>query len=247
MTASIGEADLGVGEDCAIGHDPDVAHDGQVEAGAEGVTVDSGDERLGEADDGPMEPARRLVHALEGACVVGTQLIAVEAGAEAAANASDYGDGDGVVGGDVLEHGADAVEGLDVEGVATLEPVERQLGDVQRLRSLLTGVSVEAGTVLVREGEIGHDFLIIESGTAMVERDGLVVAEIGPGDFQGEISLLDGGVRTATVTATSPMTLLVATHGEFNSLLDRAPMVARQMLPALVARLRALADSPHTD
>ena len=104
MTASIGEADLGVGEDCAIGHDPDVAHDGQVEAGAEGETVDSGDERLGEADDGPMEPARRLVHALEGACVVGTQLIAVEAGAEAAANASDYGDGDSVVGGDALEH-----------------------------------------------------------------------------------------------------------------------------------------------
>ena len=116
----------------------------------------------------------------------------------------------------------------------------------QKVRNMLTGLNVEAGHVLVREGTYGHEFFIVESGTAKVERDGVLLAEIGPGDFQGEISLLDGGLRTATVTSTSPMALLVASHREFTSLLDRAPTIARQMLPALVTRLRGLSDDHHS-
>lgn len=72
------------------------------------------------------------------------------------------------------------------------------------------------------------------------------VADVGPGDFQGEISLLDGGPRTATVTATSPMVIMVATQLEFFALLDRVPTIARQMLPALAHRVRAANDAALT-
>jgi CRP/FNR family transcriptional regulator, cyclic AMP receptor protein len=128
-------------------------------------------------------------------------------------------------------------------------PIFAGLGPKERseIRSMMSGANIEAGQVLVQQGTYGHEFFVIQSGTAKVERDGELVAEIGPGDFQGEISLLDGGLRTATVTATSPMALLVASHQEFTSLLDKAPIIARQMLPGLVARLRSLADHPHTD
>jgi len=128
-------------------------------------------------------------------------------------------------------------------------PIFAGLGPKERdeVRSLMTGVDVESGYVLAREGSYGSEFFVIESGTAKVERDGVLLAEIGPGDFQGEMSLLDNGVRTATVTATSPMSLLVATVNEFNSLLDRAPIIARQMLPAVVARLRVLPGAHHGD
>jgi CRP-like cAMP-binding protein len=127
-------------------------------------------------------------------------------------------------------------------------PIFAGLGnkELEDVRNLLTELSVDAGTVLVKQGSYVTEFFIVETGTAKVERDGKLLAEVGPGDFQGEISLLDGGPRTATVTATSPMTILVANHAEFTSLLDRAPTIARQMLPALVARLRAIAgDRPH--
>ena len=128
-------------------------------------------------------------------------------------------------------------------------PIFSGLGEkeLEAVRSLLTELSVDAGAVLVKQGSYGSEFFVIESGTAKVERDGVLLAEIGPGDFQGEMSLLDNGVRTATVTATSPMSLLVATVNEFNSLLDRAPIIARQMLPAVVARLRVLPGAHHGD
>lgn len=126
-------------------------------------------------------------------------------------------------------------------------PIFSGLGSKERqeVLNLFTELSVEEGRVIIRQGKPGREFFIVESGTATVERDGAIVAQIGPGDYQGELSLLHGGIRTATVTATSPMTLLVASSPEFNSLLDRVPMVARQMLPELVERL--IPHVGHTD
>ena len=108
----------------------------------------------------------------------------------------------------------------------------------------MTSVQVEAGTTLTREGQVGHEMLVIVSGTALVSRGGQQVATVGAGDFQGEISILDGGPRTATVTATTDMEILVATAQEFNALLDASPMVARRILPALARRIRALSLAP---
>jgi CRP-like cAMP-binding protein len=126
-------------------------------------------------------------------------------------------------------------------------PIFAGLGDkeLHAVRRLMTRIDIEPGFVLARQGAYGNEFFVVLSGTAKVERDGEVLAEVGPGDFQGEMSLLDGGTRTASVIATTPMTILVANHAEFNSLLESTPMVARQMLPAIVARLRALAGDAH--
>jgi len=128
------------------------------------------------------------------------------------------------------------------DGLAEV-PLFSCLGPKEMLtvRGLLTQADVKSGHVLAREGTHGTEFFIIVNGTASVDRGGVHVADVGPGDFQGEISLLDGGPRTATVTATSPMRVMVATTHEFRTMLDNTPAVARQMLPALAHRVRALA------
>jgi CRP/FNR family transcriptional regulator, cyclic AMP receptor protein len=127
-------------------------------------------------------------------------------------------------------------------------PLFSRLGndELDAVRGLFTELSVDKGRVLARQGSLGHEFIIIIDGTASVDRDGTHVADVGPGDFQGEISLLDGGLRTATVTATSPMTILVASVNEFDTLLDNVPTIARQMLPALAHRVRMLSDDAIT-
>jgi CRP/FNR family transcriptional regulator, cyclic AMP receptor protein len=135
----------------------------------------------------------------------------------------------------------------DVDHLAHV-PIFAGLSDKERhmIRGLLTEVTVEPGKVLARQGSIGHEFFIIVSGSASVDRDGEHLADVGPGDFQGEISLLDAGPRTATVTASTPLTMLVASHQEFNALLDRTPEIARQMLPAIAHRVRSLSHDSHT-
>jgi CRP-like cAMP-binding protein len=108
----------------------------------------------------------------------------------------------------------------------------RELSAVARQADEL---DVRAGKVLAREGEIGQEFFVIESGTAAVTHDGQQVAALGPGDFFGEIALLDEHARrTATVTATSPMTLVVLTRASFRAL-DREH-------PELHARVAAAID-----
>lgn len=92
--------------------------------------------------------------------------------------------------------------------------------------------------VRFEEGEQASEFLVIVSGTASVDRNGLHVADVGPGDFHGEISLLDAGRRAATVTATSPTYIMVATQREFIAMLETYPTIAREVLPTLAARAR---------
>ena len=79
-------------------------------------------------------------------------------------------------------------------------------------------VDVPAGEVLAREGDIGHEFFVIEEGTAEVTRNGDVLDRLGPGDFFGEMALVEEDRRTATVTATSPMTLIVLTGAKFRAI-----------------------------
>lgn len=111
---------------------------------------------------------------------------------------------------------------------------------LERIASLCTEVSVTAGQVLCREGGSGHEFFVLEEGAAEVTVGGRRVAEFGPGDFFGELALLDGsGARTATVTALTDGRVLVLTSAEFSGLLDSEPTVAVRMLPAIGRRLRA--------
>lgn len=115
---------------------------------------------------------------------------------------------------------------------------EDQLRDITRL---LTPVDVKAGTTLARQGDYGKEFFVIIEGTAAVLRDGVELAKLGAGDVVGEISIIDGGQRTATVVADTDMLVEVATHPEFAGLLDRAPEIAVNMLPALAALVRTYA------
>jgi len=78
-------------------------------------------------------------------------------------------------------------------------------------------VDVPAGEVLAREGEVAHEFFVIKSGTATVTQGGEAVNHLGPGDFFGEIGLLQTPRRIATVTADSPMELIVMFGPEFTA------------------------------
>ena len=100
-------------------------------------------------------------------------------------------------------------------------------------------VKEEAGTVLTKQGGLGLEFLLILDGGARVERDGKVIARLGPGDVFGEMSLIDGLPRSATVIAESPTVLLVIQARSFRSLLDTVPGLQRKLLITLCARLRA--------
>ena len=108
-----------------------------------------------------------------------------------------------------------------------------QLAEARRLLTLLT---VEAGTVLMREGGLGLEFMVIADGEAAVSIDGDQVATLGRGDFAGEMSLLGSTRRSATVTALTPLTLYVANPAEFRGLLDVAPAVAERIVRTADAR-----------
>ncbi len=96
-------------------------------------------------------------------------------------------------------------------------------------------LDVPAGKVLAKEGDLGREFFVVESGTAEVTKDGAHVAEMGPGDFFGEIALVAEERRTATVTATAPMRLIVMSRASFRAI-DR-------MLPEVHARVaKAIED-----
>ena len=101
-------------------------------------------------------------------------------------------------------------------------------------------LDVPAGKVLAREGEIGHEFFVIQDGTAEVTRDGQRVGELGPGDFFGEMALLGEDVRTATVTATSPMTIIVMTRSSFRALDRSQPQVHAAVQDAIQQRRGAV-------
>jgi CRP/FNR family transcriptional regulator, cyclic AMP receptor protein len=109
-----------------------------------------------------------------------------------------------------------------------------------RLGMLTEEVDVPAGKVLIRQGELGDDLMIIYSGRVAVERDGAMVNKLGPGEFFGEIAVIERGPRTATVTAETPCRLLVINHRDFHAVMDEFPEVAVRVLLILAQRLRTL-------
>jgi CRP/FNR family cyclic AMP-dependent transcriptional regulator len=118
----------------------------------------------------------------------------------------------------------------------------RQLHEVARRT---TELDAARGAILCWEGEIGRECFIIRHGQATVTIDGDEVATIGAGDFFGELALLDGAPRVATVTAATDMRLVVLSRPEFNELLAEVPIVARRILEAVGARLRAADTMLH--
>jgi CRP/FNR family transcriptional regulator, cyclic AMP receptor protein len=110
--------------------------------------------------------------------------------------------------------------------------------ELRRIRSSLDEVQVPKGKVLVEEGRIGLELFIIVDGTAVVTRNGRKVASLGPGDYFGELALLDRRPRSASVVSETDMDLLVLSQRQFNGLLESVPTISRKMLAAMANRLR---------
>jgi CRP-like cAMP-binding protein len=99
-------------------------------------------------------------------------------------------------------------------------------------------VTVAAGKEVVTEGTVGHEFFLILDGQASVIRHGKKVATLGPGQYFGEMALLDKGVRTASIRTETPALLLVLGQREFSGVLDEVPALAHKLLMSMAARLR---------
>jgi CRP-like cAMP-binding protein len=118
---------------------------------------------------------------------------------------------------------------------------EKELAQIARA---CDEVAVETGAVVMQEGTAGDDFYLIGEGEAAVTRAGTQVATVGPGQYFGELSLLDEGPRTATVTASTSMTLIRLGRREFAAVIDSWPGVAHKLLEQMAKRLR-LADEQN--
>ena len=112
-----------------------------------------------------------------------------------------------------------------------------------RIADVAVEVAVPEGHVIARQGDIASGLFVIASGGVRVVRDGRLVADLGPGDFFGELSVLDGQPRTAQVSAIDPTTCLALSTWEFESVVRERPDVALAILRGLATRLRELTEA----
>jgi CRP-like cAMP-binding protein len=119
-------------------------------------------------------------------------------------------------------------------------PLFAKLGtrELERLGQLADEVEVGLDTVLAEQGAIGHEFFFVLDGRVMVIDGRMPVRTLGPGEFFGEIALLERVPRTATVRAEGIVRLLVIGHREFHALMDEFPSVRTAVLDAVAERLR---------
>ena len=130
----------------------------------------------------------------------------------------------------VLLSGARLFAGVDPDGM-------------DRIAEVAVEVEFPADHVIARQGEIGTGFFVIVAGGARVVRGGEAVATLGPGDFFGELSVLDGRPRVAQVIANGPTTCLALATWDFEAVLLAEPRVTLAILRGLATRLRDLTEA----
>ena len=114
-----------------------------------------------------------------------------------------------------------------LEGIALFEHLnKKERAEVARQAD---EIDIEAGKRLMSEGRFGYEFFVIADGTAEVIREGEHIADLGPGDFFGEMALLGDTVHNADVVAKSDMTAMVMTDTAFKALSRRMPDVAERI------------------
>jgi CRP-like cAMP-binding protein len=121
-------------------------------------------------------------------------------------------------------------DGIDAEGM-------------ERVAAVAIQVEFPDGHVIARQGEIGTGFFVVVDGAGRVVRDGQTVATIGPGDFFGELSVLDGRPRNAQVIAQGATTCLALATWDFEAVLLAEPRVTLAILRGLAGRLRDLTEA----
>ena len=112
--------------------------------------------------------------------------------------------------------------------------------ELERLGQLADEVEVGMDRVLAEQGAVGHEFFVVMDGRVMVLDGRTPVRTLGPGEFFGEIALLESVPRTATVRAEGIVRLLVVGHREFHALMDEFPSVRTAVLDAVAERLRVI-------
>jgi CRP/FNR family cyclic AMP-dependent transcriptional regulator len=134
----------------------------------------------------------------------------------------------------------------DKAGVLGRVPLFQNLSkrDLARVSRIADEARCEPGKVLMREGASGREFMLIVEGSVRIMRRGMLIAHRGPGEFLGELALLDGEPRTATVITDEACTLLVIHRSQFWELLDTVPSVQRKLLVGLAGRLREAQSAP---
>lgn len=110
-------------------------------------------------------------------------------------------------------------------------------GELAAIAAEADELDVSAGRALTVEGQSGREFVVLVSGSAEVSRNGQQINTLGDGDFLGEIALLTGVPRTATVTTTTPCHLLILTDRAFRRVTHAMPSVGEKVLQALAERL----------
>jgi CRP/FNR family transcriptional regulator, cyclic AMP receptor protein len=114
--------------------------------------------------------------------------------------------------------------------------------DLQKLARVSDEVTIEAGRELVKQGTTGREAYVIVEGEAEVIRGEQVLATLGAGEAFGELALLDGGPRTASVKASTNLTVLVLGQREFGGIIEEVPGIAHKILANLASRIRELDD-----
>jgi CRP/FNR family transcriptional regulator, cyclic AMP receptor protein len=115
--------------------------------------------------------------------------------------------------------------------------------ELRELAKTADELDIREGTVLTREGRTGKEFFVLVDGTAQVTKGDKKVAELKAGDWFGEIALLTDSPRTATVTATSPVDVLVITDRRFRTVVETMPSIALKVLSCVGERLARDAHS----
>jgi len=118
--------------------------------------------------------------------------------------------------------------------------------DLAAVAAAAIEVDFPAERVIARQGEIGTGFFIVVSGRVRVVRDGVAVADLGPGEFFGELSILDGGPRVAQVVTDEPTVCLAIPSWDFERVLREEPGVALAVLKVVAARLREVTSDHRT-
>jgi CRP/FNR family transcriptional regulator, cyclic AMP receptor protein len=129
---------------------------------------------------------------------------------------------------------------LDASRLSSI-PLFEEVGEEElaQIAPFATEVSVEEGRELVREGDFSYEFMAIEDGEAEVTRGGEHVADLGPGDFFGEMGLLERTLRNATVTAKTPMRLITLTGWDLKRVERAAPVAIERIRSVLEERRQA--------
>jgi CRP-like cAMP-binding protein len=124
-------------------------------------------------------------------------------------------------------------------------PLFRGVGadGIAALAGRATEVDFPAGHVIARQGEIGTGFFVVVVGSVRVVRDGAVLATLGPGEFFGELSVLDGRPRNAMVAAETAATCLAIASWDFEAVLLANPGLALAILRGVAARLREATEA----